>query len=98
MKRTKYPSPEEVVKLNEIALMEIKVKKADKPVLLSKSKIDGIIHKCKYTKGDIYDKAVCLIQAIIQEHPFASGNRRTASKEPPVRDGWDYVAIVTGGS
>jgi death-on-curing family protein len=78
MKTTKYPSPEELVKLNEIALTEIKVKKADKPVLLSKSKIQDIIRRCRYTKGDIYDKAVFLIEALIQKHPFASGNRRTA--------------------
>lgn len=78
MKRTRYQSPEELVKLNEIALAEVRVKKADKAMLLSKSKIDDIIYKCKHTKGSVYKKAANLIKTILQGHPFASGNRRTA--------------------
>ena len=30
------------------------------------------------TEGNIYDKAVILLKGLIQKHPFASGNRRTA--------------------
>lgn len=36
------------------------------------------LDECEESKGDIYDKATCLIKGLIQKHLFASGNRRTA--------------------
>lgn len=57
---------------------KIKVKKADKPEVLSYTALLKIIDLCKSQKGDIFDKAACLLKGITQRHPFASGNRRTA--------------------
>ena len=37
-----------------------------------------MIKSCKENEGDIYDKALVLLRGLIQNHPFASGNRRTA--------------------
>ncbi|MBI2650351.1 type II toxin-antitoxin system death-on-curing family toxin [Candidatus Woesearchaeota archaeon] len=73
-----YPTPERIIEYNLLALTILKVKKADKPEVLSYQKIVEIIENCKKLKGDIYDKAVFLIKSLVQKHPFASGNRRTA--------------------
>jgi len=74
----KYPTSEKVIEYNLLALTLIKVKKADQPKVLSNHAIVSAIEECRQTKGDIYDKAVHLLKGIIQKHPFASGNRRTA--------------------
>ena len=74
----KYPTPEEVIEFNKILLKEIKVKKADKPELLSYTSLVACIDSCERLKGDIHDKATCLLKNLVQKHPFASGNRRTA--------------------
>ncbi len=73
-----YPTPEKVIEYNTLALSILKVKRADKPEVLSYSRIVEAIDACKETKGDLYDKAVSLLKGLIQRHPFASGNRRTA--------------------
>src|SRR3990167_2068075 len=73
-----YPTPEKIIEYNLLVLELIKVKKADNPKVLSKSKITRTIQECEEKKGDIYDKAVVLLKELIQKHPFASGNRRTA--------------------
>ena len=73
-----YPSPEKVIEYNLLALTIIKAKKADQPKVLSQQKIVNVIEECKKAEGDIYDKAVVLLKGLIQGHPFASGNRRTA--------------------
>ena len=73
-----YPTPEQIIEYNVLVLEFIKVKKADKPAVLSKSKITEVIRNCEDRDGDIYDKATSLIKGLIQKHPFASGNRRTA--------------------
>ena len=73
-----YPSAEKVIEYNILMLNIIKVKKADKAEVLSHSKLHGIIDECKKLKGGIYDKAVVLLKGLIQEHLFASGDRRTA--------------------
>jgi|SRR3989344_5988015 len=78
MKRVKYPDIEEVIECNVLALRLIKVKKADKPEVLSVKRINEVIEECKKTKGDVYSKAVILLKGLVQKHPFASGNRRTA--------------------
>ena len=61
-----------------MALEFIKVKKADQPKVLSYSKISEVIADCEKKEGDLYDKVVVLLKGLIQKHPFASGNRRTA--------------------
>jgi len=73
-----YPTVEKVIEYNVLALKLIKVKRADQPKILSHQKIVGIIEETKDSEGDIYDKAVVLLKGLIQKHPFASGNRRTA--------------------
>ncbi|MBI1970934.1 type II toxin-antitoxin system death-on-curing family toxin [Candidatus Woesearchaeota archaeon] len=73
-----YPTREKIIEYNLLILTIIKVKKADQSKVLSNHKIDLIIKECKQTRGDIYDKAISLLKGLIQKHPFASGNRRTA--------------------
>ncbi|MBW2974150.1 Fic family protein [Candidatus Woesearchaeota archaeon] len=73
-----YPTTEQIIEYNILALNMIRVKKADKVEVLSEARIDRVIKECKEAEGDIYDKAVCLLKGIIQEHAFASGNRRTS--------------------
>ena len=77
-KKAFYPTIEKVIEYNLMVLNLIKVKKADKPEVLSRQKISEVIEDCKKLKGDTYDKAVILLKGLIQKHPFASGNRRTA--------------------
>ena len=74
----KYPTMEKIIEYNLLVLTIIKVKKADQPKVLSNHAIDLAIEECRRAEGDIYDKAVYLLKGIIQKHPFASGNRRTA--------------------
>lgn len=74
----KYLTPERIIENNLLILNILKVKKADKPLVLNYSKIKEIIDECKTLKGDIHDKAVVLFIGLIRKHPFASGNRRTA--------------------
>jgi death-on-curing family protein len=73
-----YPTPEKIIEYNLLALELIKVKKADKAEVLNKSRIREVINECEETDGDVYDKAIVLLKGLIQKHPFASGNRRTA--------------------
>ena len=77
-KEVKYPTAEQIIEYNVLALTLIKVKKADRPQVLSHARIELIIKNCKELEGDLYDKAICLLKGIIRLHPFASGNRRTA--------------------
>lgn len=76
--RIVYPSVDRVIEYNILALTIIQVKKADRHGVLSRDRLGHIINNCKESEGDIYDKAVCLFKGLIQLHPFASGNRRTA--------------------
>ena len=73
-----YPTAEKIIEYNVLALKLIKVKRADQPKILNNQRIISIIDETKNTEGDIYDKAVVLLKGLIQQHPFASGNRRTA--------------------
>jgi len=73
-----YPTAEKIIEYNILVLSIIKVKKADRAEVLSRSRLRAIIDECKKLKGGIHDKAVVLLKGLIQEHPFASGNRRTA--------------------
>ena len=76
--RIEYPTREKVIEYNFLALTIIKVKKADQARVLNPHKIDSAIDECRKTKGGIHDKAVSLLRHLIQKHPFASRNRRTA--------------------
>ena len=76
--KIKYPTTDEIVEINKLVLREIKVKKADKPELLSYSALMESIEKCETTEGDVYAKASILLKSLVLKHPFASGNRRTA--------------------
>ena len=76
--KVKYPTTDEIIKLNKEILNRIRVKKADRHNVLSKWQIEGAIDSCKVQQGDIYDKGVCLIKGLTQRHSFDSGNRRTA--------------------
>ncbi len=73
-----YPTPERIIEYNLLAIAFLKTKKADSPKVLNKSKLNKVINLCKQERGDMYDKAVVLCKGLIREHPFASGNRRTA--------------------
>jgi len=78
LKKIIYSEPERLKECNLLALNTFKVKKADKAEVLSYSKLINITEGCTKISGDIYDKAVYLLKEIIQKHPFASGNKRTA--------------------
>lgn len=73
-----YLSDDELAAINREVLKEVKVKKADKFEVLSKLKLSRILENTEAESGDISDKAVTLLKGLVQEHPFASGNRRTA--------------------
>ncbi len=73
-----YPSVEKIIEYNLLAISLFKVKKADKAQVISKERIVLIVEACKQLDGDIYDKAVLLLNDLIKRHPFVSGNRRTA--------------------
>ena len=73
-----YPSVEEIEEFNILVLSIIKVKKADKPQVLSSSKIREAIAECEDAEGNVYAKAAALMKGLVKKHAFASGNRRTA--------------------
>ena len=76
--KTIYPDPEKIIEFNILTLNLLRIKKADKAEVLSYKKLIDISEECKSIDGDIYDKAVYLLKALVRRHAFASGNRRTA--------------------
>jgi death on curing protein len=78
MDTIRYLSEERLIGLNMLILQKMYVKKADKAEVMSMAKLRKITQDCHTLKGDMHDKAVLLLREIIQQHPFASGNRRTA--------------------
>lgn len=74
----KYPSVEKITELNLLALSVINVKRADQAKVLSMARIADVIEDCRGLEGDLHDKAAVLLKGLVQKHPFASGNRRTA--------------------
>ncbi len=78
MNELTYPGPEQIIAFNHLALALVKVKKADRPILMNRTRLLHILEECIHHPGDTYDKAVVLLEGIIKKHPFASGNRRTA--------------------
>ena len=106
-RKIKYPSEEDIIEYNLLILSIIKVKKSDHAEILSYLKIKETIKECKETKGDIYDKAAILLKCLIQKHPFASGNRRTAfivtkafvltnKGKFKIKDDPDYARVMIG--
>ena len=73
-----YPTPGRIIEYNVLALNIIKAKKADKAEVLKHSVLSSVINQMENKEGDVYDKATVLLKGLIQGHPFASGNRRTA--------------------
>jgi len=64
MVKIAYPTTNKIIEYNLIILNIIKVKKADKPEVLSYEKIKEVINECKKYKGDIYDKATNTIKRL----------------------------------
>jgi hypothetical protein len=51
--KTIYPTPEMIIRYNEVVLRNIVVKKADKSEVLSYGAIEKVIFECKTRDGDI---------------------------------------------
>jgi death on curing protein len=73
-----YPTIDELIELNRRVLGEIRVKKADRHRVLSRSGLERVIRLVGEQAGDVYEKATTLLIGLVRTHPFASGNRRTA--------------------
>ena len=73
-----YLDYDEIVAINREVITSIKAQKADAFKVLGALKIRNALEAVESAKGDAYDKAVVLLERLVQEHPFASGNRRTA--------------------
>ncbi len=73
-----YPTEERIIELNALILTVIRAKKKDQIKVLSMPKLREIVAKAISYDGDIYDKAAILLTGITRQHPFSSGNRRTA--------------------
>ncbi len=88
-----YPTINEIIECNQYVLFIIQAKRSDRFKILSYSPIIETIKNCEDFKGDIYDKAVVLIKGLVNKHPFASGNRRTAfliTKKFILSNGYDF--------
>lgn len=73
-----YLIEEQIVQINKEVLNEIKVKRADSFKVLSWLKLRKVLQEVECQGQDVFDKATLLLKGLAQEHPFASGNRRTA--------------------
>jgi len=102
-----YPKVEDIVLDNMAVLGEIKVKKADQPKILSELKLVDVINACKSAKGDLYHKAATLLENLVKNHSFASGNRRTAlattikflvdnHKKTKIKNDPEFARVLTG--
>ena len=102
-----YPTPERIIEYNILALDIIKIKRADKPKVLSYQKISEAINNCTEADDNIYVKAAVLLKELVQKHPFASGNRRTAfvtvkdfllmnNSKFRIKDEPAYAKVMTG--
>ena len=102
-----YPSTDSIIAYNRIILHFIKAKRADRPSVLSHRQIEETVLQCQELPGDVYVKAAFLLSALVQKHPFASGNRRTAfltikafiednGKQYPIPDLPEQARILLG--
>ena len=106
-KEIKYLTTQEIIEFNILALYLIKTKKADQSKVLSYEKLREIADGCENADGDIYYKAVYLLKTTINNHAFASGNRRTAfiitkhflllnAGKFNINDDPEYAKVMTG--
>lgn len=72
------PNYDSIVSLNKIALVLYPDKKSDQHEVLNEKKIRRIVNDMTKSEGDIYDRMIVLLRGLTTQHPFASGNRRTA--------------------
>lgn len=102
-----YPTEDKIIEFNVLVLNIIKVKKADTAKVINHFNISKAIEDCKHYEGDLYDKGTVLMKKIVNGHPFASGNRRTAFittkyfiKENKgkfkIKDDPDYAKVMVG--
>ena len=78
MESLDYLTVEEIREYNKSVLHEIKVRKADSHKVLAEGALESIVEECGKIRGDAYYAAGFLLKSLIQKHPFASANRRTA--------------------
>jgi len=78
MSDVNYPTIDDLIELNRRVLGEIRVKKADRHRVLSRSGLEHLLRLAREQAGDAYEKAVTLLIGLVRTYPFASGNRRTA--------------------
>jgi death-on-curing protein len=78
LQEIRYLTSDELIEVNRIVLKEIVVRKADRPQVLSYQKIEKLVEQVSKTEDDVYDKPTILLVGLVKQHPFASGNRRTA--------------------
>jgi death-on-curing family protein len=77
-KRLWYPKKEDIIINNKKVLEIFKAHKSDIHKVKSPEKIPLAIQESKKKKGDVEDKASVLMRRLNKEHPFISGNKRTA--------------------
>jgi len=65
-----YPTAQEIIEFNVLALDTIKTKKADKSEVLNFLKVQQIITRCIETEGNIYDKAASMLKNTIKTTCF----------------------------
>ena len=74
----RYLAEEQITVINRDVVDRLRVKKADSFQVLSHSKLRKIVEEHRRASGDGTDKAAVLFRGLLQEHAFASANRRTA--------------------
>ena len=74
----RYLLEQQIILLNKKAVSVLRVKKADSFKVLSYAKLKSVVASYKKASGDVLDKSVILLKGLLQEHVFASANRRTA--------------------
>ncbi len=96
----RYPSSEEIERLNVLAISLIPAKQADAPKLVAPARLMSVIETCKVEPGGVYAKAAALLKGLIQQHPFASANRRTAmlAAKAFIKQNGGHVAIADEAS
>lgn len=78
MNKIWYPNIERIISNNKLVLKKFPVSKADRFKLLSREKILKVSKGVRKIEGDIEDKAGYLFKELAIQHPFDSGNKRTA--------------------
>ena len=73
-----YPSVQEIIEINKEILESIRVKNTDAHGVLKPVAIKNSLRTMLYDPGNLYDKAASLLITLVRNHPFQSGNRRTA--------------------